>query len=98
MVHQLETLTGEWLADTAGDAPSDLEIAMDRCLKRLPRRHQDVLERYYRHDESLRSIATTLSRTANAVGVMLHRIRQALAECIQRALDRKPAVESPAEG
>jgi RNA polymerase sigma-70 factor (ECF subfamily) len=98
----LEALTSEWLGDAAGDAagdaPSDLEIAMDGCLKRLPTRHRDVIERYYKHGESLRSIAETLSRTANAVGVMLHRIRRALAECIQRALDHKPAAESSSEG
>lgn len=94
----LEALTSEWLGDAAGGAPSDVEIAMDGCLKSLPTRHRDVIERYYKHGESLRTIAETLSRTANAVAVMLHRIRRALAECIRSALDRDPAAETSSEG
>ncbi len=82
----LETLSAEWLAD----APSDMEIAMDDCLERLSSRNRDVVERHYKRDESLSSLAKTLNRTANAVGVMLHRIRRALAECIERALHRTP--------
>ena len=76
----LEALSDDWLTD----APSDVEIAMDGCIERLSSRNRDVVDRYYRQDESLSSIAQTLSRTANAVGVMLHRIRRTLAECIQR--------------
>ena len=51
-----------------------------------------------RRHERVASIAKTLGRTANAVGVMLHRVRQALAECIERALHGKPPVETPSEG
>ena len=90
----LETLSGEWLAD----APSDMEVAMDGCLERLSSRNREVVERHYKHDESLSSIAKRLNRTANAVGVMLHRIRRALAECIERTLERNPLGGEPAEG
>jgi RNA polymerase sigma-70 factor (ECF subfamily) len=83
----LESLSGEWLSD----APSDMEIE-------LSSRNRDVVERHYRHDESLSSIAKTLNRTANAVGVMLHRIRRALAECIERTLHPNPLGEEPVEG
>ena len=87
----LETVSGEWL----NDAPSDMEIAMDGCLERLSSRNREVVERHYKHDESLTSIANTLNRTGNAVGVMLHRIRRSLAECIERALHRNPLGEEP---
>jgi len=93
----LDALTGQWLDDTAGVIPSDLEIAMDGCLEQLPPRHLDVVERYYKHNESLSSIAGTLGRTANAVGVLLHRVRQALAQCIERALGGGSPGEEPPE-
>jgi len=92
----LETITKAWHADAAA-VGGDLEIAMDGCLKKLSARHHDVVVRYYKGDESLASIAATLSRTANAVGVMLHRVRQALARCIEKALGRAADEEAPEE-
>jgi DNA-directed RNA polymerase specialized sigma24 family protein len=56
-----------------------------------------MIERYYRHGHSLAAIAQTADRTANAVGVMLHRIRQILAECIKTTLDRERPNERPSE-
>jgi len=96
----LDALSAGWLADEHARRASDMEVAMDGCLKRLPTRHQDVVRRHYRHGESLAAIATALNRTANAVGVMLHRIRRALARCIQRAqaTTEHPLGESPLEG
>lgn len=92
----LEAISSQWL-DRAARSASDLEIAMDGCLKKLPVRHQEMIERYYRHGHSLSAIAQTADRTANAVGVMLHRIRQSLAECIDIALDRESPNERPSE-
>jgi DNA-directed RNA polymerase specialized sigma24 family protein len=56
-----------------------------------------MIERYCRHGHSLAAIAQTADRTANAVGVMLHRIRQILAECIKTTLDRERPNERPSE-
>ncbi len=81
-LNTLETLTDDWLADT----PSNLEIALDDCLNQLSPKNQQIVERYYKQSESLSSIGKALNRTANAVGVMLHRIRKKLAQCIEAAL------------
>ena len=89
----LETLSDQWLSDTQ----TDMEVAMDDCLGRLSSKHRDVVERYYKNDESLTSIGERLRRTANAVGVMLHRIRRTLAECIERNMGRSTPGDSPFE-
>ncbi len=94
----LEAISADWLAALDNQLPADVEIAMDGCLQRLPAKHREVVERHYRGGESLGAIAKTLSRTANAVGVMLHRIRLALAQCIDKALDREPAADEPRDG
>lgn len=94
----LEAISADWHAGAGNQRPSDLEIAMDGCLERLPPRHREVVERHYSGGESLGAIAETLSRTANAVGVMLHRIRLALAQCIDKALDREPVGDEPQDG
>jgi RNA polymerase sigma-70 factor, ECF subfamily len=91
----LEVLSADWRADAADQLPADVEIAMDGCLARLPAKHREVVERHYKGGESLGMIAKTLNRTANAVGVMLHRIRLALAQCMDKALDRQPARDEP---
>ncbi len=97
MFHDEETLEAISKCWHADGGAGDLEIAMDGCLKKLPPKHFEVVERYYKHDESLASIAAALSRTANAVGVMLHRVRQGLARCIEKVLARAADEETPEE-
>ena len=92
----LEAIGETWLVQATHSA-SDREIAMDHCLKKLSQRHRDMIERHYRHGHSLAVIAQTADRTANAVGVMLHRTRQTLAECIRLTLDREGPRERPSE-
>lgn len=94
----LEALSADWLAEVGNQLPADVEIAMDGCIERLPPRQREVVERHYKGGESLGAIARTLRRTANAVGVMLHRIRLALAQCIDKALDREPVGDEPQDG
>jgi len=93
----LEAVSADWLVGVGDQLPSDLDIALDGCLERLPKRHREVVERHYKGGESLGAIAEALSRTANAVGVMLHRVRLALAQCIDKAMNREPVGDEPWE-
>lgn len=93
----LEAVSADWLDGADNQLPSDLEIALDGCLKRLPARHREVVERHYKGGESLGAIARTLSRTANAIGVMLHRVRLALGQCIEKALGSEPVRDEPGD-
>lgn len=55
---------------------------LERCISDLSDRNRDVLCRFYDQGESLEAIATSLRRTANAIGQMLFRIRKALIQCV----------------
>lgn len=63
------------------------QAALADCLDRLPLRQREVVQRRYGLSESLAEIAQALGRSASAVGVMLFRCRQSLAECIQTRLE-----------
>ena len=87
----IEALSGEWNADI----PEDMDVALDRCIRKLTPRNREMVERHYRNDESFASIAKTLNRTANMIGVTLHRIRRSLAECIDRTFKRNLTESQP---
>jgi RNA polymerase sigma-70 factor (ECF subfamily) len=55
---------------------------LETCIASLSERNREVLCRFYDQGESLEAIATSLKRTANAVGQMLFRIRKSLIECV----------------
>lgn len=57
--------------------------ALELCLDQLPQRQRKMLSHRYHDDLSAQQIAEHVGITANAVTVTLHRIRQALARCIQ---------------
>ena len=59
---------------------------LENCLKELASDQRQLVERYYRKQEAIKAIAESLNRRANAVAVSLHRIRQALANCIRRTM------------
>jgi len=60
--------------------------ALEICMDRLPPRQRQMLSRRYREDLSASQIAEQAGMSANAVSVTLHRIRQALARCIESRL------------
>ncbi|MFK7787922.1 MAG: RNA polymerase sigma factor [Phycisphaeraceae bacterium] len=63
--------------------------ALEQCIQKLPPRSKQVLYRKYyegvRHEE----IATALNIAPNSVTVMLRRIRQTLARCIESRMATK---------
>jgi RNA polymerase sigma-70 factor (ECF subfamily) len=64
------------------DAYDERIKLLDGCISGLSARNRDVLCRFYDQGESLAAIATSLKRTANAIGQMLFRIRKSLIQCV----------------
>lgn len=60
--------------------------ALDFCLAKLPDKQHDLIRRRYMHGESVKQIASQVGRSANTIGVRLHRVRTALMKCIDRQL------------
>ena len=61
------------------------QAALADCLEHVPDHNRSLLRRRYQDGEAVQDIAAALGRTANAVAVALHRVRAALADCIQGA-------------
>jgi RNA polymerase sigma-70 factor (ECF subfamily) len=70
----------------ARDDASFRRDALRHCLGKIVGRRRRVLDLRYTADESIASIASQLGMTANAVKIMLHRVRAALEECVERRL------------
>ncbi len=75
------------------EAPLDLERreALEHCRERLTERARHLLEFRYARDLKPREIAEHLTLSANAVRVMLHRVRAALERCIEQRLAGEPS-------
>ena len=56
------------------------------CLETLPRRQRSVVEGYYLHEEDVDELAERINASVDAVYKILQRTRQALYECVTRAL------------
>jgi RNA polymerase sigma-70 factor (ECF subfamily) len=63
--------------------------ALERCIEKLPKKSRQLLELRYEEDASMESVAAAVQSTAAAVRVMLFRIRNLLAECVQHELSRE---------
>lgn len=61
--------------------------ALDECVKKLPPRQHDLVRKCYGADQSIKEVAHQLHWTANALYKTLRRIRRALHECVDRALE-----------
>jgi len=60
--------------------------ALDECLSKLPRRHQQMIRRRYSPGGSVRQLAEETRRPASSISQSLYRIRMALMHCIQSTL------------
>ncbi len=65
------------------------QAALERCLDKLPQKSRQLLELRYEEGASIASVAAAVESTAGAVRVMLFRIRNLLAECVQSSLARE---------
>jgi RNA polymerase sigma-70 factor (ECF subfamily) len=62
--------------------------ALRNCLEQITGRRREVLELRYRHNAKVGDIGKRLNMSPSGVSVMLHRVRGALYECIERRLAR----------
>lgn len=85
------TLQG--LSNAAEQLPQDdgslRREALRHCLAKVVGRRRRVLDLRYTGDRTIAEVAAQLGMTANAVKVMLHRVRTALEECVERRLARE---------
>lgn len=63
--------------------------AMERCLGKLPEKSRQLLSLRYDDDAPMERVASAVDSTAASVRVMLFRIRNLLAECIQTELAKE---------
>lgn len=66
------------------DEMNDRKAALHQCMKKLQPRGRRALEMRYQRNLSTDDIASQLGVTANAVFILLHRVRHALGQCIDR--------------
>lgn len=64
---------------------------LKRCLERLRDQDRDLVQRRYRDAEAMEALARSLTKSVDAIGMRLLRIRQQLAECVQTQLKQEEA-------
>jgi RNA polymerase sigma-70 factor, ECF subfamily len=65
---------------------SDQREALERCLQKLPATQRELVINAYTKGTRMDDLATRRGQTPMALYKLLHRIRQALLECVQRTL------------
>jgi len=60
--------------------------ALQRCVSHLSRAHVEILAGFYARSSSCEDIARTQGRSANAVRLILSRLRKQLGECVGRQM------------
>jgi RNA polymerase sigma-70 factor (ECF subfamily) len=73
------------------DEAEQRRVALRKCLDQIEGRRRTVLEMRYGENTKVATIAEQLEMSVDSVSVMLHRIRTALFECIQRQLSKHEA-------
>ena len=85
-----QTISTELAA--AADGLEQRHEALRACLKRLRQRDRDLLLGRYTNTGPLAEYANAMGRSVAALKVTLHRLRNSLLECIQRALNSGEAI------
>jgi RNA polymerase sigma-70 factor (ECF subfamily) len=67
-------------------APGDRQIALAKCLERLPGRSRNLLWQRYNQEKSIKEIASETGRTDDSVKCHFLRLRKALERCIDSAM------------
>ncbi len=66
--------------------PVGRQEALHRCLEKLPRKHDEILQMRYFDERSISQIAKALHRTDDSVKSVLIRIRKKLRDCIENRM------------
>ena len=84
-----EALLERMAADEPEAADDDLQrrlAALERCVEKLKPGQKLLLRQRYAQCHSVQDLAGTLRRSADAVSMLLYRIREKLGKCIETAL------------
>ncbi len=65
------------------------EAALGACLEKLPPKQRQLVEGYYRREQSIKDLATELGCAVDAAYKALQRVRAALQECVSSTLARE---------
>ena len=60
--------------------------ALRSCMANLPEQQRGLIEQRYASKLSIKALAEMTNRTANNMGIVIHRIRQGLRKCIQQRM------------
>jgi RNA polymerase sigma-70 factor (ECF subfamily) len=93
--HVFDEALVERLADDAAAADQRHEAqrrALDQCLQKLPAAQRDIVLAAYTKGTRMDELAAARGQTAMSLYKMLHRIRQALLECVRRAVAREESL------
>ncbi len=77
---------------------NDMKDALGQCIATVSGRNRSVLQLRYTQGLDHRHIAERMKMTANNVGVLLHRVRKSLRECVERRLGNPDAGLAGASG
>jgi RNA polymerase sigma-70 factor (ECF subfamily) len=80
-----ESRFARWDA-SRNEGNTDLLGALDDCLKRLPDEMNEVVQRFYYHEEPGETIAVALGIETSALRKRLERARDALRTCLDRKI------------
>jgi RNA polymerase sigma-70 factor, ECF subfamily len=69
--------------------PNDRQLALRKCLEKVPRRSRDLLWQRYGAEKSIRQIAADTARSEDAVKSLFLRIRKSLERCVEADLKWK---------
>lgn len=64
-------------------------VALEKCVEKLPDKSRRLLELRYEDGASAEAMAESLNSSAGSIRVMLHRVRNLLAECIQTEVGKE---------
>jgi RNA polymerase sigma-70 factor, ECF subfamily len=87
--HVFDEATIREITDVYSELESESSVmsaALQTCIDRVSGRPRKVLEMRYIRELTPATIAAQTGTNANAVAVMLHRIRRALRECIEKQI------------
>lgn len=72
-----------------------MKAALSDCMQSLSKRERQALDLRYVDEAKPAQVAQAMSINTGTARVLLHRIRQALAKCVERKIaDRNPGVNS----
>jgi len=74
---------------TVGSEESIRRHALDSCIEKVDERKRSILWARYAEGRSVKQIAEAKTMTANAVSLLLHKLRKALAECVEARIDEE---------